>query len=222
MGNGVTGAGMLDRSEVERDGTGGVPPPVAEERIVPLFRHARFWSGLLDLGYGVIGLFWMIQLVGFGLVYAGCPAFDWAFYQSVGVDRVPLILVSEYFALNLLGFALLFLSWRRFLSPLLEGGEMALRWYMQLLAWVLPYVVLAGWPALRYDWLSTYTWGVPTKLMTTFVSIPLSGICLGAFLGRMLVLFRLMRTKDLLIVERRYRGSFKYSLRILAVPRVEK
>jgi len=161
---------------------------VAEERHTPLLHHVLFLlTAFLDLCVGIIGVFWAVQLVVFGLIYIVPPA-DFALYQLVGMENIPLLFLADFTGVTFAGFLVYYAMWRYFTAPLRRGEEVPLTFPRKVALQAAP---LAVPPALLVGNWWVLAGGAVTKVPFFFLGTPLMGFCLGAFAGRLLALIRI-------------------------------
>ena len=197
----------------------------AEEVTKPFFRHFFFWFGVvLNLVLGGIGLFWIVQMTAFGLIYIQIPAFDWIIYTVWGIHNIPGILIAIYGGFIILGGGLYFLLWRRFLAPLEKEGavKIGLLAGLLMISGIFP-ATLSVLAVQFQQWLaisSGYTF--TTKLIGTFFGLPILGVCFGAVLGMILVLRPLSQQYHLFVIEERQKIRFGITRRRMQITREPK
>jgi len=201
----------LSDGSVETTGIDGQNPlhGEREERSVTLLSHPLFHIGLfMELPLGSVGLFWIVYLTVFGGIYYAMP-FDWTFYEIWGVERIPFLLGAEYLGLVAAGFTALFLLMRLVLPSSPEEERNVKLRYAIAMAEVGPLMLILIALIMWYDNYVRYALGLHTMLITNFLEIPLTGVCLGAALGRLAAVGWTERRWDrtVIILERKRQGE---------------
>jgi hypothetical protein len=183
------------------------------------FRSDFFFLGLFfDLMVGGIGLFFMVQLVGFGVVFYGIPLRDWEVYFLLGVQNVPLILAAIQVIDVAIAAVAYGLFWRHLLRQVEKRQSASMgastiilastgSFWLGLLAFVMYFM----------QWWMIVT-GAFSKLWATFGLLPLVvAVTIGGLLGRTVMVRHWTRGRRLVVETASGRWMMVKSRRLLAI-----
>lgn len=182
------------------------------------FRDGLFFFGLFsDLVIGGVGFFWLIQEVVFGLIFLGIPFPDWQVYFLLGVQNVPLILVTIYLIILFIGFIAYALFWRHLLLKVEKQQSVTVGFATVAFASmaIVFSLIPAGVVQLYGIWLVSVT-GTPSKIWFIFGALPITALSIGALFGRTGMIYHWADNKRLMVETSYKRYGLVSSRRLLS------